>query len=169
MPNSLQKFICLIVLLSSFINIASPSSSLIPIEKPILTPMVSPDVYKDIINNLIDHINEDEILTDSDFTNNNDLLDQNMEALSTDMESISKSFELIELFEEAYGALFTTPNTQNGFNRQYTPDGLNLHRNIIAIHQGLIDHSYTKEWLLDNSNLLEGKLFSNFSILPWIR
>ena len=166
MPNTLQKIICLIVLLSSFMNIASSSASLMPIEKPMITPMVSPDVYKDIINSLIDHINGDDLLTDSDFINNNDLLDQNMVALSTDMESISKSFELIELFEDTYGALFTTSNTQNGFNRQYTADGLNLHRNIISIHQGLIDHSYTKEWLLDNSNLLEGKIFQTSQYFP---
>ena len=123
-------------------------------------------VYNDVINGLIDHINGEVVLTDNDFINNHDLLVQNTAALSADMELISKSFELLDLFEATYGALFTTSNTLNGFNRQYASDGLNLHRNIILVHQGLIDYTYTEENLQGALNLLEGKLFQTAHYFP---
>lgn len=166
MSKILRKFVCLTLILGSFINFASSSDFLTPIEKPIPNINISSDAYFDVITSLSDHINGDIVLTDSDFIENNDLLVQHMAVLSTDMESISISFDLLDLFEETYGALFTTANTQNGFNRQYTSDGLNLHRNIILIHQGLIDHTYNQEWLQDTSSLLDGKLFQTSHYFP---
>ena len=166
MSKSFQKNVCLILMLSSFLNFAFSHSLWMPLENPINSPVLVSDVYLDIINNLTDHISGEIVLTDSDFMDNHDLLNQHMEVLSTDAESISKSFELLELFEETFGALFTTSNTKNGFNRQYASDGLNLHRNLILIHQGLIDHTYNNEWLLNDPGLLEGKLFQTAHYFP---
>ena len=139
---------------------------MMPLEKPQPKPMISSVVYINVINSLIDHINGVAILTDSDFIANNAILVQNMSALSTDMESITKSFELLDIFENTIGALFTTTNTENGFNRQYSSDGLNLQRNIILIHQGLIDYTYSEQWLLDASNILEEKFFQTAQYFP---
>jgi hypothetical protein len=153
-------------MLGSFVIAASAHRVSTPSEIPTNKPMVASGIYLDIVNGLIDHINGTVVLTDSDFANNHDPLVQNMAVLSTDREAVTRSFELIDLFEETYGALFTTANTKNGFNRQYASDGLNLHRNIILIHQGLIDYAYTPEWLQDSSNLLDGKFFESSQYFP---
>lgn len=145
-------FICLFILLTSFESYASTS--------------ISSDIYNDIISNLKDHINGDMVLSDSDFEDNHDLLLENMPVLATDSESIINSFELISLFEETIGALFTTSNTQNGFNRAYSSDGRNLHRNIMLIYQGLIDYSYTSEWLASNPDIFDGNLFLSSNYFP---
>lgn len=166
MSNSFSRIICLALFLSAFIHIASSHGISLSSESPILNSEIASGVYLDIINNLTDHINGEVVLTDADFVNNHDLLVQNMAILSTDMESITKSFELLDLFEETIGALFTTANTQNGFNRAYASDGLNLHRNIILIHQGLIDHSYSELWLIDDLNPLAGMLFQTSEYFP---
>ncbi|MGK0316572.1 MAG: hypothetical protein ACI86M_002807 [Saprospiraceae bacterium] len=166
MYKILRKIVCLTLTLSSFINFASSIDILMPIEVPALSTEISSEEYIEVITSLSDHINGDIVLTDSDFIENNDLLVQHMAVLSTDMESISISFDLLNLFEETYGALFTTANTQNGFNRQYTSDGLNLHRNIILIHQGLIDHTYNQAWLMDDQSVLDGKYFQTSHYFP---
>lgn len=137
-----------------------------PIEVPALSTEISSKEYIEVITSLSKHINGEIVLSDSDFNENHDILVQHMAVLSTDMESISKSFELLDLFEEIYGALFTSANTQNGFNRAYASDGLNLHRNIILIHQGLIDHTYSQAWLMDDQSLLEGKYFQTSHYFP---
>ena len=120
MSTPLRKTACLIIILSTIINISFSHDFLIPVEKPILSAEISSEEYIEIITNLSDHINGVIVLTDSDFINNHDLLVQNMSALTTDMESITKSFELLDLFEETYGALFNqnpshvAPSTTGG-------------------------------------------------------
>lgn len=126
----------------------------------------SSDIYLDVINGLIDHVTGTAVLTDADFVNNHDLLVQNISVLSSDMEAVAKSFALIDIFEQEYGAIFTTDNTKNGFNKAYTSDGLNLHRNIALILQGLIDYSYTKEWLDIAPSLLDGRYFQTCQYFP---
>jgi hypothetical protein len=126
----------------------------------------SSGIYLDVVNNLIAHINGDTVLTDADFEANHDLLVQNIDVLATDVTCIERSFELIALFETTVGAIFTTNNTKNGFNRGYRSDGLNLHRNIMAIQQGLLDHTYNQTWVNDTSQLLNGKAFQTSSYFP---
>ena len=122
--------------------------------------------YLEILSNLSEHINGNIVLTDNDFLTNHDVLVQHMDVLSTDLESVNKSFELINLFEQNIGALFTTLNTRNGFNRAYASDGLNLHRNMMLIFQGLIDHSYSNELLNIDPDLLDGQLFQTSQYFP---
>lgn len=129
-------------------------------------PPSSVETYQGILEDLNDHILEIKILNDADFENNHALLNQHISVLGTDMESVTMSFELISTFEEEIGPLFTTDNTRNGFNRDYTSDGLNLHRNIIVVHQGLIDHAYNNTWLSTHPELLEGRSFDSHTYFP---
>jgi hypothetical protein len=122
--------------------------------------------YLDVIDNLKAHLNGQIVLTDADFTANHDVLLQNVSVLSTDAEAVARSFELIELFETTEGAIFTTNNTKNGFNRNYRNDGLNLHRNIMVVQQGLIDHTYHSTWLQDSVDLLRDKSFQTSTYFP---
>ena len=154
MSKVLQKIICSLIIMTISLGLTSVFGSSWDSEISNLTPPSSPEIYKDIINSLSDHINDVEILTDSDFVDNHDLLQEHMVALSEDEESITKSFELLDLFDEIIGGLFTTDNTRNGFNRDYTTDGLNLHRNIIQIHQWLIDYVYNSTWLTEDPTML---------------
>ena len=166
MSKSFQKIICLSLLLCSFMNIASSHSLLTAPEKSIDKPAAASGIYLDIVNSLIDYINGEIVLTNTDLANNHDLLVLHMPELATDMESVSRSFELLDLFDQTIGGLFTTANTQNGINRAYASDGLNLHRNIILISQGLIDYAYSEEWLQDDDSLLEGKYFQTAHYFP---
>lgn len=152
--------------LSIFLNANISKANSCLLDFPDVKTLISTDQYLEIINSLIDHINGDIILSDNDFIANHDILIQHMGVLSSDLESVSKSFDLVELFEQNIGALFTTPNTRNGFNRAYASDGLNLHRNIMLIQQGLMDHCYNEEWLIFDPNLLDGKLFRTSEYFP---
>lgn len=136
------------------------------IEKSTKGVNISSNPYLDIISNLIDHLNGDIVLSDADFVSNHDILLQHINVLTSDAETVSRSFELIELFETTQGAIFTTNNTKNGFNRDYRSDGLNLHRNIMVVQQGLIDHAYQQQWLSDSLALFEGKYFQTSEYFP---
>ena len=122
--------------------------------------------YIQLLEDLIDHINEDIILSDNDFAENHDAILQNIEILNSDFESIEKSFQLIEIFEEKIGPIFTTNNTRNGFNKAYGSDGLNIHRNVLLIYQGLIDFAFTEELLSNNRAFYEGRFFKSSSYFP---
>ncbi len=169
MLNSLQRKICIALVVSSQLFLAFfANGSSIPQAKLTFNAMVSPQDYKDILQSLTDHINGVAVLSDAELAANHDLLLANMEeALTTDSESVAKSFELIALFDATYQAIFVSNNTKNGFNKQYSGDGLNLHRNMVLIQQGLIDFAYhNAAWLDGNPGLLDGKFFQTCHYFP---
>ena len=129
-------------------------------------PYNSPEDYKEVIDALMSHIDGTISLSDEELENNHDILLANLDVLSYDIESIRMSFDLIQQFEDSIGPLFTTNNTRNGINRAYAADGLNLHRNLILVHQGLIDHSYSEDILTNFPDELNGKYYLSSSYFP---
>ena len=131
----------------------------------LLSPNANED-YLEILAELTDHIEGTNVLSDEELAARHDIILANIDVLAQDTEAVAKSFDLIELFEGEVGALFTTSNTRNGFNKAYASDGRNLHRNMILIHQGLIDHAYNKNMLLNHAELFEGRFFQSSNYFP---
>ncbi|MDF1697560.1 MAG: M60 family metallopeptidase [Saprospiraceae bacterium] len=166
MSKTFQKNVGLILLLCTVLNVNFAHDSKCVIENESAISILNSGEYLAVIDDLIDHVNGIIELSDSDFEQNHVVLLQNLEVLSTDENALVRSFELLALFEEKEGALFTTNATRNGFNRAYATDGLNLHRNIILIHQGIIDFGYTTAILSGNPGLIDGKYYQSSQYFP---
>ncbi|MEZ5032645.1 MAG: M60 family metallopeptidase [Saprospiraceae bacterium] len=122
--------------------------------------------YLQALTDLEDHINQVAILSDAELEALQTVIQDNITLLADDEEAIQRSFEVIDLFEATVGPLFTTPQTKNGFNRAVATDGLNLHRDIMLIQQGLLDHAYSPFILATYPDLLEGRLFQTATYFP---
>ncbi len=125
-----------------------------------------PPEYLEALTALEDHINQVTLLSDAQLEALQTTIQDNITVLADDEDAIVKSFQVVDLFEATVGALFTTQQTKNGFNRATGTDGLNLHRNIMLIQQGLLDQTYTSTILADNPGLLDGRFFKTSTYFP---
>lgn len=150
--------ICLLVLLAFVSNPVAHAAA--------ITGLSGTPEYLEALADLEDHINQVNILSDAELEAIQTVIKDNIAVLADDEEAIERSFEIIDLFEATVGALFTTQQTKNGFNKTYGSDGLNLHRNIMLIQQGLLDHTYTSPILTTNPVLLDGRSFKTAIYFP---
>jgi len=67
------------------------------------------------------------------------------------------SRSVVDDYDQVNGALFTTPNTINGFSKNpaFSP-GLNLERAMVALQQGIFDHVFTPEVYAAYPQLIDG-------------
>lgn len=130
----------------------------------ITTPIASTSEFINSIKKIKNHISGGTQLSASELKDENTIINENIKALENDVASIEIAFELVELYENTNGALFTTSTTSSGFSR--TALGMDLEFVLLAVQQGIIDYSYTTSNIDSYPELFENKLFKTSSYFP---
>ena len=98
------------------------------------------------LNDLQAHINATITLNAGELAMIKNVISLFPECLASSEANILLSKSVVEDYDNIIGALFTTPNTQNGFSKNpASAPGLELERAMIALQQGIFDHIFTPE------------------------
>ena len=117
------------------------------------------------INITKNHINGGAQLSASQLGTINATLNENISALISDRDSIIIALELVSLYENQYGGLFTRgTTTEGGFSK--SADGFELENLIIDVMQGLVDHSYSRPNIRFYPNIFRDKQFLTADFFP---
>lgn len=88
------------------------------------------------------HVNQTAALTPEQINRQAAIIAYNAKALGEARDAIKDAFALVASYEERVGPLFMNDATRKGMPRK--PErGLELHRALFAVQQGLLDHAYT--------------------------
>jgi len=121
--------------------------------------------FNDAINTVKNHIDRAALLNASQLVAVNDKLNENISALKSDRESMVKALELVAVYENQHGGLFTRgSSTEGGFSK--TAEGFELENIIIDVMQGLVDHSYTRPNIRFYPNVFRDKAFQTSEFFP---
>jgi hypothetical protein len=102
------------------------------------------------LNDLQGHINGTMTLSTNDLTLIRNIFVQFPECLAESESIILLGKSVVEDYDDQIGALFTTPNTENGFSKDPTAaPGLEVERAMLALQQGIFDHVFTPEVYAD--------------------
>ncbi len=98
------------------------------------------------LNDLQAHINADITLDAGELTLIRNIFTLFPECLAGSESTILLSKSVVEDYDNVIGALFTTPNTVNGFSKNpaFAP-GMELERAVLALQQGIFDHVFTSD------------------------
>ena len=100
----------------------------------------------DALNDLQDHINANFTLSPNDLTYIKTIFTLFPECLASSEANILLSKSVVEDYDNVFGAMFTTPNTQNGFYKDpIASPGMELERAMIALQQGILDQIFTSD------------------------
>ncbi len=89
------------------------------------------------------------------------------ECLAASESIILLSKSVVEEYDIKIGALFTTPNTENGFSKDpAAAPGLELERAMFALQQGIFDQIFTPEVYADYPQHINGWKFNSCSVFP---
>jgi hypothetical protein len=98
------------------------------------------------LNDLQDHINANFTLSPNDLTYIKTIFTLFPECLASSEANILLSKSVVEDYDNVFGAMFTTPNTQNGFYKDpIASPGMELERAMIALQQGILDQIFTSD------------------------
>ena len=86
-------------------------------------------------------------------------------SLSSDMNLIKRSLNLVKIYEEKNKPLFLNEKTKGGFKRKDV-EGLELERVIFALQQSLLDHAFNTENLEENVEVFTGAKFLTADFFP---
>ncbi len=119
------------------------------------------------LNELQGHINGDFTLTPPELNQLTNILYIYSEWLPDSEMIISLAQSVVSDYDTQIGALFTTPNTQNGFSKDpLTSPELNLERAMVALQQGLFDFVFTPEIHSEYPEYIEGVVFNSCNSFP---
>ena len=103
---------------------------------------------------------------------NAEQIDQRAQIIAKDIEHIGstplvirQAFAVTDAYEKEIGPLFMNDATRRGFSRKAT-GGLEIHRAIFALQQGLLDYAYTSSNVQQYYRLLNGPMFKTSSYFP---
>ena len=98
----------------------------------------------DALNDLKDHINATVTLTPVELTLIKNIFTLFPGCLAISESNILLSKSVVADYDNLFGALFTTPGTQNGFSKDPAiAPGMELERAMIALQQGIFDEIFT--------------------------
>jgi hypothetical protein len=98
----------------------------------------------DALNDLHDHINATITLTPVELTSIKNIFTLFPGCLAISESNILLSKSVVADYDSLFGALFTTPGTQNGFSKDPAiAPGMELERAMIALQQGIFDEVFT--------------------------
>jgi len=122
------------------------------------------------LNDLQAHINANITLSAEELTVIRNIFTLFPECLAISESNILLSKSVVEDYDNTIGALFTTPNTQNGFSKNpaFAP-GMELERAMFALQQGIFDEVFTPQvyaaypqhingWIYDACNTFPGNV-----------
>ncbi len=107
-------------------------------------------MIQNALNDLQAHINADITLSAEELTVLRNIFTLFPECLASSEANILLSKSVVADYDDKIGALFTTPNTENGFSKNpaFAP-GLELERAMLALQQGIFDHVFTTDVYLE--------------------
>ena len=119
----------------------------------------------DAIRKLTAHVSQVSILTADQIDRQAAIIADNAKALGETRDAIREAFAIVAAYDDRVGPLFINDATRNGMPRKPGP-GLELHRALFAVQQGLIDHAYTPANLRRFADVLDGALFKTSAYFP---
>lgn len=121
----------------------------------------------DALNDLQAHINGITMLSNADLDLIRNVFEQFPECLAETEAMILLGKSVVEDFDTEIGALFTTPNTVNGFSKDpVAAPGLEVERAMVALQQGILDHVFSPDVYTDFPEHLNGWLFNTSYTFP---
>ncbi len=119
------------------------------------------------LHDLQAHINADITLDAEELTLIRNVFTLFPECLASSETNILLSKSVVEDYDNEIGALFTTPNTENGFSKdpEIAP-GMELERAMFALQQGIFDHIFTPEVYEDYPQHINGWKYDACNTFP---
>lgn len=118
------------------------------------------------LNNIKDHIAGNDVLTSAELVTERDALLTFSSAFENNEDAIELAFEVVEIYDDAFGALFTSgTSTSNGI-RPRTRTDRPLENVIYTIMQSVIDHSFTEDNLKDHPSIFNNSKFATSGYFP---
>ena len=125
------------------------------------------DILISALDDLQGHINGLQTLTGDELSQLKNTIYIYSDKLAESEMLIVKAQDVMANYDLEIGPLFTTPNTQNGFNKDPSiSPGLELERAIIALQQGLFDFVFTPEVYTAFPELIDGIKFNSCVSFP---
>ncbi|MEO1714587.1 MAG: hypothetical protein AAFU60_14745, partial [Bacteroidota bacterium] len=91
------------------------------------------------LTNLNEHINEVQVLSGTELLGIRNTFNLFPECLADSEDMILLGKSTVADFDDEYGALFTTPNTEDGFSKNPNADpGLEVERAVLSLQQGIL-------------------------------
>ncbi len=119
------------------------------------------------LNDLQEHINGISPLTAAELLLIKNIFEQFPECLAETEAMILLGKSVLEDFDDEVGALFTTPNTVNGFSKDaVAAPGMELEHAMVALEQGILDYVFSPEVYSDYPQHLSGWLFNTCFTFP---
>jgi hypothetical protein len=121
----------------------------------------------DALNDLQAHINGTITLNAGELTLIRNIFVQFPDCLAENESAILLCKSVVEGYDNQIGALFTTPNTQNGFSKNpASSPGLEVERAMLALQQGIFDRVFTPEVYADYPQHIDGWKFNSCYAFP---
>ena len=119
------------------------------------------------LNDLQGHINGSITLSTGELNLIRNIFDQFPECLAESEAMILLGKSVVEDYDDLIGALFTTPNTQNGFSKDpAAAPGLDVERAMLSLQQGIFDHVFTPEVYIDYPQHINDWKFNSCNSFP---
>ena len=119
------------------------------------------------LNDLKEHINGTIPLSPSELTQIRNTFVKFSYCLAESETMILLAKSVVENYDDQIGALFTTPNTGNGFSKDpIGAPGLEVERAMLALQQGIFDHVFTPEVYADYPQHINGWKFNSSYVFP---
>ncbi|MGB0413404.1 MAG: M60 family metallopeptidase [Coraliomargarita sp.] len=125
----------------------------------------STSALSDALFDLLEHIQGKSPLTAEQIDQRAQIITKETELIGSTPTMIRQAFSVVDAYENEIGPLFMNNATRRGFNRQAT-GGLEIHRAIFALQQGLLDHAYTSSNVQQHYRLLNGPMFKTSAYFP---
>jgi hypothetical protein len=139
-----------------FVLALSVPGSAQPEEEPELIPT---------LRALTDHVTGAAPLGEERVREHGKAIREGIEGIGASAEVVEAAIELVRSYDANVGPLFINDATSGGIPRK-PEGGLELHRALLAVQQGLIDHAYTPENLERFGEILDGAAFGTSAYFP---
>jgi len=124
-------------------------------------------LVENALSDLKKHLDGESTLDPIELSKLRNIFEKLPECLPLREELIQESKQIIQLYETRIGALFTTPNTRNGFAKDPTrAPGLDLERVMVALQQSVFDQVFVPDVYALFPSLIEGWLFNSCYHFP---
>jgi N-terminal domain of M60-like peptidases/Secretion system C-terminal sorting domain len=113
------------------------------------------------------HINGTATQTASQLMASRGIFERFSECLATSETLLLLAKGTVADYDQKVGAMFTTPNTQNGFSKNLAAaPGLEMQRAMLALQQGIFDHVFTPESYAQYPQHIAGWKFNSCTAFP---
>jgi hypothetical protein len=111
------------------------------------------------------HVDGRSELSAEQITRQSAAIAQGVKRVAQSPDTLRLALDLVSAYEDRVGPLFMNSATRNGFPRR-PKGGLEIHRAMLALQQGIIDYAYTPENVARFGKLLDGVAFKTSEYFP---